>query len=46
MTQAFHESGSDNVLVVVLSNEKGLGPPDEPGYRALADTLRRDTRTS
>jgi RND superfamily putative drug exporter len=44
MTQAFHESGSDNVLVVVLSNEKGLGPPDERAYRALADTLRHDTR--
>jgi RND superfamily putative drug exporter len=44
MTKAFHESGSENVLLVVLSNEKGLGPPDEGAYRALADKLRHDTR--
>ena len=29
MTEAFHESGSENVLLVVLTNEKGLGPADE-----------------
>jgi putative drug exporter of the RND superfamily len=44
MTEAFHESGSDNVLLVVLSNEKGLAPADEGAYRELADTLRHDTR--
>jgi RND superfamily putative drug exporter len=44
MTQAFHESGSENVLLVVLSNEKGLGPADEGAYRALVDKLRQDTR--
>ena len=26
MTEAFHESGSENILLVVLTNEKGLGP--------------------
>src|SRR5271166_2330058 len=29
MSAAFHESGSDNILLVVLANEKGLGPGDE-----------------
>ena len=43
MTRAFHESGSENVLLVVLSNDKGLGPADETAYRKLADTLRVNT---
>lgn len=43
MTEAFHESGSDNVLLVVLTNEKGLGPAEESTYRTLVDKLRQDT---
>jgi RND superfamily putative drug exporter len=44
MTEAFHESGSDNVLLAVLTNENGLGPGDEVVYRTLVDKLRPDTR--
>ncbi|WP_082952826.1 RND family transporter [Mycobacterium sp. 852002-10029_SCH5224772] len=44
MTEAFHESGSENLLLVVLTNDKGLGPADEATYRKLVDALRRDTR--
>ncbi len=44
MTEAFKESGSENVLLVVLTNEGGLGPADEAGYRTLVDTLRKNSR--
>lgn len=44
MTEAFHESGSENLLLVVLTNDKGLGPADEATYRKLVDGLRQDTR--
>lgn len=44
MTAAFHEAGSENVLVVLLTNEKGLRPADEQVYRTLVDHLRSDTR--
>lgn len=44
MTEAFHESGSENLLLVVLTNDKGLGPADEATYRKLVDALRQDTR--
>ena len=44
MTEAFHESGSQNVLLVVLTDENGLGPADEDVYRTLVDKLRQDTR--
>lgn len=44
MTEAFHESGSEDLLLVVLTDEKGLGPADEATYRKLVDALRRDTR--
>lgn len=44
MTEAFHQSGSENLLLVVLTNDKGLGPADEATYRTLVDTLRQDTR--
>ena len=30
MTEAFHESGSDDLLLVALINENGLGPPTKP----------------
>ncbi len=43
MTEAFHESSSENLLLVVLTN-KGLGPADEGVYRKLATALHDDTR--
>jgi RND superfamily putative drug exporter len=42
MTEAFHESGSDDLLLVALINEKGLGPADETAYRKLVGALRDD----
>ncbi|MDD4866471.1 MAG: MMPL family transporter [Mycobacterium sp.] len=44
MTEAFHESGSGDLLLVVLSDDNGLGPADEAVYRKLVDALRHDTR--
>jgi putative drug exporter of the RND superfamily len=44
MTEAFHESGSEDLLLVVLTDDKGLGPADEAVYRNLVDALRKDTR--
>ena len=44
MTEAFHESGSDDLLLVVLTDDKGLGPADEAAYRKLVDALRQDPR--
>ncbi len=43
MSQAFDESGSDDLLLVVLTDEDGLSPADEAAYRKLVDALRRDT---
>jgi putative drug exporter of the RND superfamily len=44
MAEAFHETGSGSMLLVVLTDEKGLGPADEQTYRALVDNLRKDTK--
>ncbi len=44
MTEAFHESGSEDLLLVVLTDDKGLGKADEATYRKLVDALRHDTR--
>lgn len=44
MTEAFHESGSEDLLLVVLTDDKGLGPADEAVYRKLVGALRQDTR--
>src|ERR1700733_13219254 len=44
MTEAFHESGSEDLLLVVLTDDKGLSHADEPTYGALVDTLRKDPR--
>ena len=41
MTEAFHESGTDNVALVVLTNDKP-GPADEDTYRTLVQRLRAD----
>src|SRR6202000_280867 len=45
ISQAFNQSGSENenVLVVVLTDDNGLTPPDLATYRTLADNLRPDT---
>jgi RND superfamily putative drug exporter len=42
MTDAYHEAGSDNIVLVVLTNEKGLGPADEATYRTLIAKLQED----
>ncbi len=44
MTAAFHEPGSDNMLLVLLTNDKGLGPADEQVYRTLVGRLRVDRK--
>jgi putative drug exporter of the RND superfamily len=44
MTEAFHESGSEDLLLVVLTNDRGIGPADEAVYGKLVDALRKDTR--
>lgn len=44
VAEAFQETGSDNLLLVVLTTENGLGPPDEATYGTLVDKLRQDTR--
>ncbi len=33
MTETFNESGSENILLVVLTNDKGLTPADEGTYK-------------
>ena len=43
MTQAFDESGSQTILLAVLTDDKGLGPADEGVLRTLVDELREDT---
>ncbi len=43
ITQTFREAGSENVLLVLLTNDKGLGPADEKVYGTLVDDLRRDS---
>jgi putative drug exporter of the RND superfamily len=42
MTEAFHESGNDDLLIVALINEKGLGADDEATYRKLVTALHDD----
>ncbi len=44
MAEAFHESGSEDLLLVLLTDDKGLGAADEAAYRKLVDALRQDTR--
>jgi putative drug exporter of the RND superfamily len=43
MAKDFGES-AQNVLIVVLTDNRGLQPADNDAYRKLADTLRGDTR--
>jgi RND superfamily putative drug exporter len=42
MIKAFDESDSQNSLLVVLTNDNGLGPEQEAVYRKLVDNLRAD----
>src|SRR5947209_3551187 len=42
MTEAFHESGGDNLLLAVLTDDGGLSPADEDVYRALVAGLHGD----
>ncbi len=44
MTDAFKEAGTDDLLLVVMTDERGLGPADEATYRKLVEALRRDPR--
>lgn len=44
MANAFNQTGSENVLLILLTNDKGLGPADEQTYRTLVDRLRDDQR--
>ena len=43
MSEAFSEASSDNILLVVLTNEKGFTPADEVVYRDLVGALRAET---
>lgn len=43
MVEAFHDKGTDNVVLTVLTDDKGLSPADENTYRILVDRLRKDT---
>ena len=41
MADAFSEPGTDDLLLVVLTAEDGLGPEHEDTYRALVNEGRR-----
>ncbi|MBS9534281.1 RND family transporter [Mycobacterium sp. M1] len=42
MAETFQEAGSDDLLLVVLTDDNGLGPDDEAVYRKLVAALRAD----
>ena len=42
MTEAFSEPGADDLLLVVLTDERGLSPAHEATYRKLVGALRED----
>ncbi|MCV7074732.1 MMPL/RND family transporter [Mycobacterium szulgai] len=44
MGKAFKETGGGSLLMIVLTNEKGLTPEDEETYRKLVDNLHQDTQ--
>lgn len=46
MTEAFQEPGGDDLLLVVLTDENGLGPAHEATYRKLVNALRDDQQDS
>ncbi|WIM88718.1 RND family transporter [Candidatus Mycobacterium wuenschmannii] len=43
MVAAFHDKGTDNVVLAVLTDDKDLSPADEATYRTLVEKLRQDT---
>ncbi|OBK38961.1 hypothetical protein A5658_25460 [Mycobacterium sp. 1245111.1] len=43
MVAAFHDKGTDNVVLAVLTDDKGLSPADEGTYRTLVGKLREDS---
>ena len=43
MSETFKEASADNILIVVLTNEKGFTPADEVVYRNLVGALRAET---
>jgi len=43
MSEAFNEASSDNILLVVLTNEKGFTAEDEAVYRNLVSKLQAET---
>jgi len=43
MSEAFAEASSDNILLVVLTNENGFTPADEVVYRDVVGALRAET---
>lgn len=43
MSEAFNEASSDNILLVVLTNENGFTAADEVVYRDLVGALRAET---
>jgi RND superfamily putative drug exporter len=44
MAKAFHQTGESSTLLVILTDEKGMGPADENTYRTLIDRLHQDTQ--
>lgn len=42
MPKAFQEAGTDDLFLVVLTDERGLGPAQEATYRKLVEALRGD----
>lgn len=44
MNEAFHESSTGNMLLVVLTDRKGLTRADDETYRVVVERLGRDTR--
>jgi len=43
MSEAFNEASADNILLVVLTSDKGFTPADEAVYRDLVAKLRAET---
>ena len=43
MTKGFSETGTDDLMLVVLSDPRGLGPEQERTYRNLVSALREDS---
>ena len=43
MAKGFQETGTDDLLLVVLSDERGLGAEQEATYRRLVDALRENS---